>query len=145
LPIFTLIDKTGIIMYIYSYKKQLNMNIGQNIKRVRTAKNMSQKELTSIIDMGAAQFSRIENGKTDPSVNTLERIAKALGVSLSELFIDENSDTEVISHDKTIMEKVRLIESLQEDEKQVIFKMLDAFVSKQTLKSALQNAINLAS
>jgi len=36
--------------------------------------------------LDTAQYSRIENGKTDPSVGTLERIAKALGVSLAELF-----------------------------------------------------------
>ena len=121
------------------------MNIGENIKRIRTAKNMSQKELTGIIDMGAAQYSRIENGKTDPSVGTLQRITKALGVSLSELFNDEEQDLEVISHDKTIMEKVRLIESLNETEKNVIFTMLDAFIGKKKLKGALQNALDLAS
>jgi len=33
-----------------------------------------------------AQLSRIENGKTDPSFTTLEKIAKALGISVSELF-----------------------------------------------------------
>jgi transcriptional regulator with XRE-family HTH domain len=120
------------------------MNVGQNIRRVRTNKNMSQKELTAIINMGSAQYSRIENGKTDPSVSTLERIAKALGVSLSELFISEEKDLESTSYDKSLMEKVKLIEELQEDEKLVIFKILDAFVGKHTLKNALQNAINLA-
>ena len=121
------------------------MNIGQNIKRIRVSKNMSQKELISMINMGAPQFSRIENGKTDPSVNTLERIAKALGVSLSQLFEDDTINLDDSSYDKTTMEKVMLIESLESDDKQMIYKMLDTFLSKQKLKGALQNALNLAS
>ena len=65
------------------------MDIGTNIKRIREAKNLSQKEVIAAIDMGAAQYSRIEGGKTEPSVSTLERIAKALGVQLTELFAAE--------------------------------------------------------
>ena len=63
-----------------------NMDISKNIKRVREAKGLSQKEVISAISMGAAQYSRIENGKTDPSVSTLIKIAKALGVSMGRTF-----------------------------------------------------------
>jgi transcriptional regulator with XRE-family HTH domain len=62
------------------------MNIGDNIKKIRMAKGLSQKEVTISAGLDADQYSRIENGKTDPSVTTLERIAKAMNVSLAELF-----------------------------------------------------------
>lgn len=88
-----------------------------------------------------AQYSRIENGKTDPSFSTLEKIAKALGVSLSELFATTDEIKEVNSHDKTVMEKVSLIESLTDDEKQTIYSMLDAFIGKRKLKDALSNVL----
>lgn len=42
------------------------------------------------------------------------------------------------------MQKVKLIEGLDEEEQHTIFKILDAFVSKKKLKDALTNAINLA-
>ena len=125
-------------MLIYSAK----MNIGDNIKRTREAKSLSQKEVITAIGMGAAQYSRIENGKTDPSVSTLDKIAKALGVSLSELFAIEANLQEVSSLDKTIMEKVRLIESLSEEEQQTLFTILDAFVGKKKLKDTLSNVLN---
>jgi transcriptional regulator with XRE-family HTH domain len=64
-----------------------------------------------------AQLSRIENGKTDPSFTTLEKIAKALGITISELITTTDEIKEVNSHDKTVMEKVSLIESLNDDEK----------------------------
>ncbi|MEM6526373.1 MAG: hypothetical protein AAF693_21440 [Bacteroidota bacterium] len=73
----------------------------------------------------------------DPSVSTLEKIANALGVSLSELFAVGVDAHEVSSQDKTIMEKVRLIESLSDEEKQTLFTILDAFVGKRKLKDTL--------
>jgi len=117
------------------------MEIGKNIKRIREAKRMSQKEVIVEIDMGAAQYSRIENGKTEPSVSTLERIAKALGVKLSELFAAEKDLQDIDSQDKTIMEKVRLIESLSDEEKHTIFSILDAFIGKKKLKDALSGVL----
>ena len=45
-----------------------NMEISKNIKRVREAKGLSQKEVISAIGMGAAQYSRIENGKTELTI-----------------------------------------------------------------------------
>jgi len=116
------------------------MDIGDNIKRVREAKKLSQKEVITAIGMGAAQYSRIENGKTDPSVNTLERISQALGVELAELFAFSPLK-EVGSHDKTLMEKIRLMEGLSEDEQKTIFTILDAFVGKKKLKDTLSSVL----
>jgi transcriptional regulator with XRE-family HTH domain len=65
--------------------------------------------------MEAAMYSRIENGKTDPSVTTLERIAKALGVSLSDLFTSNEELKKINSYDKSIMGKVTLMETLNEE------------------------------
>jgi transcriptional regulator with XRE-family HTH domain len=118
------------------------MNIGDNIKRIRTAKNLSQKEVVTAAKLDTAQYSRIENGKTDPSVGTLERIAKALGVSLAELFASTDELKEINSHDKTLMEKVSLIEALTEEERKTIYTMLDAFIGKKKLKDALSNALH---
>lgn len=116
------------------------LNIGDNIKRIREAKGLSQKELITAIGMGAPMYSRIETGKTEPSLSTLEKIAKALGVKLAELLSDEELH-EVNSHSSTIMEKVRLIESLSEEEQKTLFNILDAFVSKKKLKDTLSSVL----
>jgi len=118
------------------------MDIGKNIKRIREAKNLTQKEVISAIGMGAAMYSRIENGKTEPSLTTLEKIAKALGVSLSEIFQAEDGLNEVSSYDKSLMEKVRMIENLTEEEKKTVFSIVDAFVGKKKLKDALSNVLH---
>ncbi len=92
--------------------------------------------------MDSAQYSRIENGKTDPTVTTLEKIAKALGSSLSDLFASTGELKEINSYDKSIMEKMALLEALSDNEKQTIYTMLDAFIGKQKLKDALSGVLN---
>jgi transcriptional regulator with XRE-family HTH domain len=52
------------------------MNIGEKIKTVREAKGLSQKEISNRVQMDQSQYSKIENGKTDRTTNTLEKIAK---------------------------------------------------------------------
>lgn len=117
------------------------MDISKNIKRIREAKGLSQKEVISAIDMGAAQYSRIENGKTDPSVSTLMKIAKALGVSMAELFTNKEVLQDINSVDTTLMERVALIDTLTKEEQKTIFSILDAFISKRKLKSTLKNVL----
>lgn len=97
--------------------------------------------IIAIAKLDAAQYSRIENGKTDPSVSTLERIAKALGVSLADLFASTDELKEINSYDKSIMERVALMEALTDDEKHSIYTMLDAFIGKRKLKDALSNVL----
>ncbi len=65
-----------------------------------------------------------------------------LGVSLSELFAKPDEPKEVNSVDKSVMEKVSLIEKLNDVERSTIYVMLDAFLGKQKLKDVLANVLN---
>lgn len=62
--------------------------IGENIKRVRKEKKMTQKDLGEIIGISNTYLSDIEIGRTNPSIKTLKRIAKGLEVSYVELLKD---------------------------------------------------------
>ncbi len=119
------------------------MDLGDTLKKVREAKGLSQKELAGLLDMPQPQYSRIEGGKTDPSFTTLERIAKALGVSLTELFNANDIFKDVNSYDKTLMEKLKLIEALDEIEKKSIYNIVDSLIAKKKLKDNLQSLINI--
>ena len=120
------------------------MEIGKIIKTVREAKGLSQKDLIDTANLGASMYSRIERGKTEPSITTLEKIAKSLGIKLSELFAAGDSVNDVSSVDKPLMEKVKLIESLSKEEKKIIFSVVDAFISKKKLKNVLENVLKEA-
>ncbi|MEK4203732.1 helix-turn-helix transcriptional regulator [Staphylococcus sp. FSL W8-1207] len=57
-----------------------------NMKDLRINKNLKQKELARITGLSTAAISLFENNKTTPSMNSAYKIAKALDVSLENLF-----------------------------------------------------------
>lgn len=117
------------------------ISLGETLKTVREAKSLSQKELAGLIDMAQAQYSRIESGKTDPSFSVVTKIAKALGLSLSELFQADEIFNETKAYDKTLMEKLRLLDSLDEIEKSSIYNLIDSLISKKKIKDNLSNLL----
>ncbi|HSP47758.1 MAG TPA: helix-turn-helix transcriptional regulator [Clostridiaceae bacterium] len=64
------------------------VTIGENIKRVRKEKKLTQKDLGEIVGISNTYLSDIEIGRTNPSIKTLKRIAKGLDVSYVELLKD---------------------------------------------------------
>jgi hypothetical protein len=53
---------------------------------------------------------------------------KALGVTLSELFRADEIFTDVKSSDKTLMEKLRLLDTLEDKDKQSLYHIIDTFI-----------------
>jgi transcriptional regulator with XRE-family HTH domain len=60
-----------------------------NIKALREQRGLKQYELASMIGIGQAKISEYENGLKLPGVERLPIIAAALGVEISDLFIDD--------------------------------------------------------
>lgn len=133
------------VLYIGTFVvlKIIKMNIGERIKHFRAAKNLSQKELAASIGMDQAQYSRMESGKVEPTLSSLEKIAEALGIKIAELF-DEQEPTDINSYDKSDVEKLRLLNQLEETEKKSIFNIIDMAITKKRLKDTLSNALNSA-
>ena len=63
--------------------------IGQRIKELREAANMSQKDLSHTADLDRSYIASVENGKRNISIVNVEKIAHALGVSMKEFFKDD--------------------------------------------------------
>lgn len=121
-----------------------NMNLGNNIRKIREAKGLSSKEVALTCKMDPGQYSRVENNKTDIALSSIVKIAKALGVNVAELFTADDVFKDVNSIDKTLMEKISLIELLDKKEKAAFFTMLDALVAKKKLKDNLTTALQLS-
>ena len=58
---------------------------GANMKRVREEKNMSQGDIFRATKIERAYISNLETGRQNPTLETIEKIAGALGVEVSEL------------------------------------------------------------
>jgi len=61
------------------------IKLGQNLRKLRLKKKMSQVDLATALNVDRAYISNIENGRMNPTLSTLEKIAGALGVATSEL------------------------------------------------------------
>ena len=59
--------------------------LGKNLKRIRTAKRITQGDIVRKLGLGRGFISNIENGKANPTLSTITKIAKAIGVSVGEL------------------------------------------------------------
>lgn len=60
--------------------------VGLNVQRLRRAKDYSQEELAHRADIHQTYLSGVERGRRNPSIQVLERIAKALSVDIEEFF-----------------------------------------------------------
>jgi transcriptional regulator with XRE-family HTH domain len=119
------------------------MNIGDKIKHFRASKGLSQKEVALSIGIDQAQYSRIESGKVEPTLSSLEKIAEALGTDVAKLFTKEDPK-DINSYDKNVIEKMELLDQLEEVEKKSIFNIIDMAISKKRLTDSLTNALSLA-
>jgi transcriptional regulator with XRE-family HTH domain len=64
------------------------MLIGQRLRELREAKHLSQGDIERRTGLLRCYTSRVENGHTVPSLETLEKFAQALGIPLYQLFYD---------------------------------------------------------
>ena len=63
----------------------ISSKLGQNMKRIRTKKNMSQGDIARALEVDRGYISNIESGKKNLTLATIQRLADALGVSADEL------------------------------------------------------------
>jgi hypothetical protein len=74
--------------------------------------------------------------------NLTADISAPSGCSIAELFASAEEIKDIHWHDKSLMEKLTLIETLSDEEKQTSFNILDAFVSKKKYKDTLSGLLN---
>jgi transcriptional regulator with XRE-family HTH domain len=67
----------------------VSSNIGTTIREYRLQKNMSQGDIEKRTGLLRCYLSRVENGHTVPSLDTLQKIARALDLQLSQFFAEE--------------------------------------------------------
>jgi transcriptional regulator with XRE-family HTH domain len=65
------------------------MTVGENIKRIRKQRGLTQKELGEKIGLSDAQVSNIEKGKRSTSIDRQVKIAEALKCNVSDFYEDD--------------------------------------------------------
>jgi len=64
---------------------ETSITIGKNVRRFRKARDITQEELSFRSGFTRAYLSELENGRSNPTISSLERLAEELSVSLCDL------------------------------------------------------------
>jgi transcriptional regulator with XRE-family HTH domain len=74
------------------------MIIGDRLRGLREHKKLSQADIEERTGLLRCYISRVENGHTVPSVDTLEKFARALEVPMYQLFFDGEESPQLPAH-----------------------------------------------
>ncbi|MFE8118547.1 helix-turn-helix domain-containing protein [Brenneria goodwinii] len=108
----------------------------QRLRDLRRQKGLSQSELGKLADLHYTHIGRFERGTSRPGGDTLKRLADALDVTgdyLLEGATDEAAKARF--EDRELLRQFQEVEQLPEEDKEVIKKLLDAFLTKKQLQA----------
>jgi transcriptional regulator with XRE-family HTH domain len=113
----------------------ISMNIGTTIRDYRLQKGMSQGDIEKRTGLLRCYLSRVENGHTVPSLETLQKIARALDLQLSQFFAEETVGKEMstlrLSEDEIrfLTQIQRYSAHLSESDRRLLLAMVRKFAS----------------
>jgi transcriptional regulator with XRE-family HTH domain len=67
-----------LLLYLERYKKAPKERMAARLKALRERRGLTQEQLSEKSGVGRSHLARLETGKQDPTLGTLEKLAKAL-------------------------------------------------------------------
>lgn len=120
------------------------MKIGDNLKKLRESKGLTQQDMADLMHTHRTGYSKMENNQQDIPVDKLVFVAKNFGIAIDDIiFFNEknNVPNEVSVQDTAVLEQLKLINELDNEEKNILLKLIETFVSKKRFKDYLQKNI----
>lgn len=117
------------------------MKIGKRIRKLRELQGLTQAQLAGKIPMDQSQFSRIEKDKTDPTLTTLIKVAQALDRDVVDFF-EETQIANLKIDNKTDLEKFEMLQRLEDNDKVIVFQMIDRLYSRKKMKESLAKLLD---
>lgn len=99
--------------------------LGARIREVRKLRHLSQERLAEKVGVEPKQISRIEGGKSAPSLDTLEAIAKHLQVEMKDLFDFQH----LLPEERVEDQVLRLLGMMDEKAKKLAVRLLDTLAT----------------
>lgn len=110
-------------------------DLGKRILELRKKKNLSQTDLANAADISYAQIGRYETKNTQPPAEVLKKIADALDTTVDYL-INGDTDEKAKSalKDTELLQQFKAVEQMNEADRTVIKRLIDAFITKAKIK-----------
>ena len=112
------------------------MNLADNIKVIREKQGFLQKEVALHISVDKSTYSKIEKGMREVTVVELQKLTKLFSLSADQILnYDENIiPKEVVIEDKSTIEQMQLLQELDEEDKNTVFKIIDKMLTTKKFK-----------
>jgi transcriptional regulator with XRE-family HTH domain len=108
----------------------------QRLRELRKSKNLSQTELGQLAGLHYTHIGRFERGASRPSGDTLMRLADAQGVTSDYLLVGATHEAaKARFEDRELLKQFQEVEQLPDEDKNVVKKLLDAFLTKKQLQA----------
>ncbi len=118
------------------------LSLGKTIKKIREQKGMLQKQVAAELNIGTTNYNKLENGNREPSVKELQQLATLFGLTIDQILnMEDEVPKEIVIEDKTTSEQMRLIQELDEKDKDIIFSMIDIMLTKKKFKDFFQKNV----
>lgn len=84
----------------------INKIIAENLKKLRTERNLSLGQLSLLSDISKVMLSQIEKGDTNPTINTIWKIANGLKIPYTSLLEQQKHESCIIKKENTDFQAV---------------------------------------
>jgi transcriptional regulator with XRE-family HTH domain len=96
---------------------------------------MKQIDVAAHIGVDKSAYSKIEKGSRSLTVDEFQKMAKLFNMTTDQIInYDGKMPREIVIEDKTAVEQMKLIQQLDEDDMQTIFKLIDKMLTNKKFK-----------
>ena len=126
------------VMPMPKVKIEEKESIGERLARLRSERGYSQRDLARETGISHRMIAYYEKQTQYPPTHVLPVFAKALGVSLDQLFGMDKIKKDTNDKDMRLWRRFSQIEKLNVKEKRQVIQLLDTFIEKERLKKEVQ-------
>jgi len=112
------------------------MDLASNIKTIREKQGLLQKEVALHINVDKSTYSKIEKGLRELTIPELQKLTNLFDLTTDQILnYDENIiPKEITIEDKSTIEQMKLLQQLDEEDKNIVFKIIDKMLTTKKFK-----------
>ena len=111
------------------------MTLGNNLKKYREQKKLSQRKLAKKIGIHHVNYYRYEKDKILPSAEIIKKLSLVLEISIDDLILTEKEKNNLRTSNKELLERLDKIDQLSKKNRDSIIYMLDALLNKREINT----------
>jgi transcriptional regulator with XRE-family HTH domain len=103
----------------------------RNLKKLRKENKLTQHQIATTLNMHRSNYSKVENGERELSIEAIITLADFFGMSVDELVRDPKTFTSKENHlNELLEEKLKAIDTLAPEDKQALYRVIQAMINQ---------------